>query len=475
MKQLIKSNSERQHYFDLKKKATKEELKIHPEMSLILNNEKRIKLDLLNNIKSNSISTSHIRDSKQVELIESLNSFKSLFLYYNKIGKKNNLKIAEKHNNKFEKEYKLYKKRRNSDIISENEMYNDIKERYKEKNIQIPKFSTNKNLFNPNLLIIQDNDLKKYIELNLLSNKKNQKSIHYLKKLKKELDLLRKENNGKKNNLMSLFSHKKEKKINPFFEKKKNNISEEKELMKSRKEISKLKSTFNNISNIDHFFQEKNNSISNINNNYKSRNGFEIYSNKLHRSNSISQYENDQVETTTEKLPLIKNVKRRSLINLKKRYINNEEEKSENKVTQFIKLFPSHLYKRLIGNTSDTRKIALRFKSPLEKLYEKVSATDNQLKFNKKIKNYLKNRGLDISDDVSVKEICRQINNSKIKIVDKDLLIKDIELRSQNFDSRETSKEKLEKLKFDNNIKEIMNASQNKMLELFCHFHKDNN
>ena len=105
----------------------------------------------------------------------------------------------------------------------------------------------------------------------------------------------------------------------------------------------------------------------------------------------------------------------------------------------------------------------------------KVSATDEQLKFNKKIKNYLKNRGLDISDDVSVKEICRQINNSKMKIVDKDLLIKDIELRSQNFDSRETSKEKLEKLKFDNNIKEIMNASQNKMIELFCHFHKDNN
>jgi hypothetical protein len=94
----------------------------------------------------------------------------------------------------------------------------------------------------------------------------------------------------------------------------------------------------------------------------------------------------------------------------------DEEEKSENKVKQFIKLFPSHLYKRLIGTTSDTRKIILRFKSPLEKLYEKVSATDDQLKFNKKIKNYLKNRGLDISDDVSVKEICKQINNTKIKI-----------------------------------------------------------
>ena len=243
--------------------------------------------------------------------------------------------------------------------------------------------------------------------------------------------------------------------------------------MKSRKEISILKSTFNNISNIDHFFQEKNNSISNINNNYKSRNGFEIYSNKLHRSNSISQYENDQVETTTEKLPLIKNVKRRSLINLKKSNINNEEEKSENNVQQFIKLFPSHLYKRLIGTTSDTRKIALRFKSPLEKLYDKVSATDDQLKFNKKIKNYLKNRGLDISDDVSVKEICKQINNTKIKIIDKDLLRKDIELRNQNYDTIDLTKEKIEKLKLDNNIKDIMNASQNKMIEMFCHYHKD--
>ena len=476
MKQLIKSNSERQHYIiELQKKATKEELKIHPEMSLILNHDKKIKLDLLNNIKSNSISTSHIRDPKQVELIESLNSFNNLFLHYNKIGKINNKKIAEKDNSSFEQDYKLYKKRRERDIISENEMYNDIKERYKEKNIQIPNISPKKNIFSPNILILQDNDLKRYIEFNLLSNKKNQKSIHFLKKLKKEFDLRRKENNNKTNKMMSILFHKKEE-INPLFEKKKKIISDKKEIMKSREEISRIKSTFNNISNIEQFFQEKDNSISNINNNYKSRNRFEIDKiKKLNRSNSISQYENYQVETTAEKLPLIKKIKRRSLINLKKRNIKDEEEKSENKVKQFINLFPSHLYKRLIGTTSDTRKIILRFKSPLEKLYEKVSATDDQLKYNKKIKNYLKNRGLDISDDVSVKEICKQINNSKIKIVDKDLLKKDIELRSHDFDSVELSKEKMEKLNFDNNIREIMNASQNKMLELFCHYYKDNN
>ena len=39
----------------------------------------------------------------------------------------------------------------------------------------------------------------------------------------------------------------------------------------------------------------------------------------------------------------------------------------------------------------------------------------------------------------------------------------------------ELSKEKMEKLNFDNNIREIMNASQNKMLELFCHYYKDSN
>ena len=176
MKQLIKSNSERQHYIiELQKKATKEELKIHPEMSLILNHDKKIKLDLLHNIKSNSISTSHIRDPKQVELIESLNSFSNLFLHYNKIGKINNKKISEKDNSSFDKDYKLYKKRRERDIISENQMYNDIKERYKEKNIQIPNISIKKNIFSPNILILKDNDLKRYIEFNLLSKKKNQK------------------------------------------------------------------------------------------------------------------------------------------------------------------------------------------------------------------------------------------------------------------------------------------------------------
>ena len=474
MKQLIKSNSERQHYFDLQKIATKEELKIHPEFSLILNHEKRIKLELLNNIKSNSMSTSHIRDSKQIELVESLNNFKTLFLHYDYIGKINNLKIADKDNSSFEKDYKLYKNRINKDINIENGMYNDIKERYREKNIQIPNFSTKKNLFNPNILILQNNDLKKYIEFNLLSKKKNQKSIHYLRKIKKEIDLIRREKNDKKNNKISLFIHKNENKINPLYERKKKSISEEKEIMKTRKEISTIKSTFNNILNIEQFFQEKNNSISNINSDYKSRNRFGINKPKyLNKSNSISQYENYQVETTTEKMPLIKKIKRRSLINLNKRKFNDEEEKSENNVQQFIKLFPSHLYKRLIGTTSDTRKIILRFKSPLEKLYDKVSATDDQLKFNKKIKNYLKNRGLDISDDVSVKEICKQINNTKIKIIDKDLLRKDIELRSQNYDTIDLTKEKIEKLKLDNNIKDIMNASQNKMIEMFCHYHKD--
>ena len=58
------------------------------------------------------------------------------------------------------------------------------------------------------------------------------------------------------------------------------------------------------------------------------------------------------------------------------------------------------------------KKIILKFISPLVKLYNKVSKSENKLKY-KKIKHYLKNRGLNISDHLLRKEFYDTFEQSK--------------------------------------------------------------
>ena len=128
----------------------------------------------------------------------------------------------------------------------------------------------------------------------------------------------------------------------------------------------------------------------------------------------------------------------------------------------------------LISNTSNTKKIILKFKTPLEKLYNKVSSSDNQLKFNKTIKRYLKNRGLNTCNDVSAREICKDFSNLKIKLFKKDFFNKDYELRKMNANDNNlnlTPKQinKLNKIKA---IKNELHNSKNKMVEIFCNYAK---
>ena len=168
------------------------------------------------------------------------------------------------------------------------------------------------------------------------------------------------------------------------------NSSSEKEILQSTLEISKTKNTFSNLSNIDKFFQDK-----------------------KKNDNNCFQFENIE---TSEKSYFKKLKKKKKSIS---KQLSIDEEKPINKL---IKLFPSYFEKRLNGNTSNTKKIILKFISPLEKLYNKVSKSENKLKYNKKIKHYLKNRGLNISDHLSRKEFYDTFEQSNKNVFKKNLI-----------------------------------------------------
>lgn len=439
MKILNKSNSERSNYLnEIILRTSKEKLKIHPEISLLFKRNKEIRFDFLNNVKLNSIPTSNIKDERMINLIDSINSFKNSYINSEKSLKK--IQIIKNENNGFEKDYNNYKKK-----IKDDEIISDLKRKYLEKKIKIPNLSKN-NLFEPNILISQDNKLKKLIEYNLIERNKNKKSLHYLNKIKKEVDSLRTGNKLKKNNIMEVYMKKiKKKKMNFLYEKKKIDISPRKEIIKSQREISETKKTFNNLLKLDNFL----NNEKNEKNNYY-----------------LNQQNENYQETTTEKIPaLFKNIRKKSIRKLST--ISYEEEEKENN-NLFLKIFP----RKLNDNISYKKKISLKYKSSLEKLYNKISSSDNQLKFNKRIKNFIKNKGLNMSDDVSPKEICKNIDDIKGKIFKNDVILKDIQLRKKNYEYLELTNEQNKFIEKEVNFKNIINNSQNKIIEIYSLYDK---
>lgn len=439
MKILNKSNSERSNYLnEIILRTSKEKLKIHPEISLLFKRNKEIRFDFLNNVKLNSIPTSNIKDERMINLIDSINSFKNSYINSEKSLKK--IQIIKNENNGFEKDYNNYKKK-----IKDDEIISDLKGKYLEKKIKIPNLSKN-NLFEPNILISKDKKLKKLIEYNLIERNKNKKSLHYLNKIKKEVDSLRTGNKLKKNNIMEVYMKKiKKKKMNFLYEKKKIDISPRKEIIKSQREISETKKTFNNLLKLDNFL----NNEKNEKNNYY-----------------LNQQNENYQETSSEKIPaLFKNIRKKSIRKLST--ISYEEEEKENN-NLFLKIFP----RKLNDNISYKKKISLKYKSSLEKLYNKISSSDNQLKFNKRIKNFIKKKGLNMSDDVSPKEICKNIDDLKGKIFKNDVILKDIELRKKNHEYLELTNEHNKFIEKEVNFKNIINNSQNKIIEIYSLYDK---
>lgn len=157
----------------IKLRTTKKDFENNPALSQLIKNEKRIKLEPLTNIKSYIIPKINIRNEKKLNLIKSINSFKHIYQNYCKSNLLNDIKKIHKENKKFDVDYTEFKNRKLNNYSQNLDIFAELKEKYNERNFKIPNISSNKSIFNPNVLILKDSDLYKYIDLNLgIFNKK---------------------------------------------------------------------------------------------------------------------------------------------------------------------------------------------------------------------------------------------------------------------------------------------------------------
>lgn len=362
----------------------------------------------------------------------------------------NDIKKLKRENFLFEKNYKEYIKKNSFD-------YSDLKIEYEKKNFFFPKLPK-ENLFKKNILFLNKSNIDNSIKYGLSNKNHQKKTIKFLTKIQNQIELLKlKESNlSHSSNIINLYI----KKVNSVPCMKIKDINKSlKEIEKNQKEISNTKQTFEHIFDLDNFF-DNNKPLSSVNN----------YS-KKNLSQELTPKINKNKINLIHKIELRKKILKKSQIETIRKDKLNENDC--NKVKKFIKLFPSNLIKGNLNKTT-RNKLNLLFHHPIEKLYNEVSKEIKPLKYNEKIKSYLKNRGIKCNNDISVQSILNQFKKSKNKIL-KNNLKKNFQFinKFSHENTEEFSKEQLKKIKMDNDINIKMNKSQNQIINLFCSI--DNN
>ena len=174
----------------IKAHMSEEDMKAHPEISVLKNKIKRLRFSSITNLRPKYTSTKDIKDNKKIKLINNINSFKNIFYEFNKNKKypqKEQIKIYKGEiNYNFYEQYKIIK---NKEELRNKALLEEIENLYKKKNMPIPSINKDEqNLFNANLLILKEKNIKNSILYNLISEKSNQKSIGYFKKMQYKID-----------------------------------------------------------------------------------------------------------------------------------------------------------------------------------------------------------------------------------------------------------------------------------------------
>jgi hypothetical protein len=104
-------------------------------------------------------------------------------------------------------------------------------------------------------------------------------------------------------------------------------------------------------------------------------------------------------------------------------------------------------------------------KSPLERLYYKISTKENLLNYQPEIKDYLENRKYDISIKINPSLICNNFEKTREKVCQSDTFKQDLHLRKQ-LDDYTTNIDKINNN--DLKTKDKINNVEDKMIKLFC-------
>ena len=474
------------------------ERKKHPEISSAIKSDKKIRFGLLSPLKPKLTDSKGIHNENKLKLINRINSFRKIYFsnYKNQGFSMKEIRTLKKENNFFSRNYAIMKEKNDG---KKRQYFNEIKEEYEKNNYYVPPIVGNKkNIFNGNILLYNDNELKDFILYDFGTNKSNRKSLFFLEKIQNEVINRRNVKEGRPKFIL----HK-----NPLLEPK-NDFDKilrdkKKDIKKSKSEIKKLRNTINLIDEIDFFFKSDNRQYLNrlkyedsrensakISTRVNSAVGlFENikYNNNLYLLNINNNIENTYTENINQ-INMKNNTSENGIVPLKN--IKNDSILSELKNKALTERGNNIIIKEKIKNNSfgnndnmnNKRKIRIKikpikkfskanFKTTLERLYESLTKKNgnNLIKFNTQINKYISsnknNFSFDGIKDIRQNNISNKIENIRQKICNKNYIKDDINLRKINGSSMNTINILNKK---DLKIKENITKIEGKMIKIYC-------
>ena len=244
------------------KKRMSEEGKFDTTIFEMLKHPTHLQLEFVSNHKPRIQPIKGNHDMQKILLAKELNNFRKSYYDF----ERKNLKIkkifkkyeSELHNkNNFLEKYKIFKNKIDNKYFNDRKFLNELKGELEKKNIKVPDIDLNKNLFDKNLLLVKQENIEKFLNYQLGSEKGDNKAYNYISKLNKLLS-----NKGNRNILgFDLFEEENElfhnKPLrNEHLLKNSNDISKD-EILSPEKQIKKINETLKNLNEIDKFLNSE--------------------------------------------------------------------------------------------------------------------------------------------------------------------------------------------------------------------------
>ena len=456
-----------------------EELKEQPEIAESLSNEKKIRLEFLSPTKPNIVQTKNFRNDKSRSFIDDMNEFKKIYYKDYKINEhalEKIYKISEE-NNKFFQGFEGYNKR--TDKENQKKVLRDVQDAYRKKDGYIPVIKENTNLFSNSILLKNDNDLKKYISMDLDVIKNDISSLSFLANIKENItptktklnELLKRCNtvdnkryNSSNKDILSLFASTDNINDNDIKKKHYKKMSTKSKIHALKKDIKQTKNSYYSINDLDFFLNSDNSNYLNLLKQKGSRQSSGVASTRINsgindfehlhlrvQTNPENELKNENYSQFIERNPIKRvNTVKLPLINSRKNSddLKDETNKMEEKekfirnykyrytrLPDYIKIFEPKFYYEFIKKRRSTKK-NIKIKSPIEELYEKVSKNDDFTEHNTEVINYLKKNHYNVKPQINEKQLYRSVERNRKKIIDntclKKIMKSDLNLSSNN-------------------------------------------
>jgi hypothetical protein len=220
----------------------------------------------------------------------------------------------------------------------------------------------------------------------------------------------------------------------------------------------KIKDNFKNVKINNNYYHKINKDIINTtdrNTNYTYKNkDSTIYLPYIKNNNSTETEPNDITFNYEKRKKTVNYIKiREPIINdiIAKRKTHIKNIKSLNKLNQKFK-------------------IGLRKQPSLEKLYEKISKTENFIYYNTEIRNYLKKNNYKVNEKINSDDLYKSVDQSRKKIIDTSSVLKNYDLMINN--KLKTLQQNKEMIQHNNKIKKNIENIEERMIGLLCDVNK---